>query len=137
MTQSEFELQLLDLKQKQAKEIGTIEKMQQQVKEELSAKKRTVFGINQDCAKLRQELSLLHKRHLELSAKWGGQITAFTKEHLGQQTSNLAEADTLNIIYELRRRGYHGIIHKLAEDGTTVTEEYDIQKKDWKDKDNG
>ena len=67
----------------------------------------------------------------------GGQITAFTKEHLGQQTSNLAEADTLNIIYELRRRGYHGIIHKLAEDGTTVIEEYDIQKKDWKDKDNG
>ena len=72
MTQSEFELQLLDLKQKQAKEIGTIEKMQQQVKEELAAKKRTCYGIDQDCAKLRQELSLLHKRHLELSAKWGG-----------------------------------------------------------------
>ena len=54
-------------------------------------------------------------------------MNAFIKEHEPSTTSNLAEATTLNIVYELRRRGFDGVIQRLGEEPNDY-ESYDLQK---------
>jgi hypothetical protein len=66
---------------------------------------------------------------MALETEWDAKISAFIKENEGSTTSNLAEATTLNIVYELRRRGFSGIIQNDA-----IGELYDLDKHDW---DNG
>lgn len=131
MTQSEFDVQVIEMKQQYANELRGIKKMQEEVNEELAAKKRMMQGMQQECSKLRQQKYMLAQCRLEIEKKWGGEISAFIKEHLGKNTSNLAEADTLNIMYELRRRGFHGIVHKFSEDGTTIEKQFDLSKEEW------
>ena len=67
----------------------------------------------------------------DIYAEWNAKINAFIKENEQSTTSNLAEANTLNIIYELRRRGFKGIVMLQSEDGANVLESYDLDKSDW------
>ena len=66
-----------------------------------------------------------HQRRIALETEWNAKVNAFIKEHEPSTTSNLAEATTLNIVYELRRRGFDGIISRDVED---EIERYDLQK---------
>lgn len=62
----------------------------------------------------------------ELKNKKGNAI----RENEPSTTSNLAEATTTNIIYELRRRGFSGVVNK-PKDESLEMEVYDLDKTDW------
>ena len=54
-------------------------------------------------------------------------INKFIEENEQNTTSNLSDAGITNILYELRRRGYDGIVSRQNESGEY--ESYDIQKR--------
>ena len=76
---------------------------------------------------MNQSLQGYHQRRIALETEWNAKVNAFIKEHEPSTTSNLAEATTLNIVYELRRRGFDGIVSKV-DDETGDCESYDLQK---------
>lgn len=60
------------MKQQYANELRGIKKMQEEVNEELAAKKRMMQGMQQECSKLRQQKYMLTQCRLEIEKKWGG-----------------------------------------------------------------
>jgi hypothetical protein len=87
--------------------------------------------IGKEVQKLKQSLQGYYQRRIALDAEWNSKINAFIKENEQSTTSNLAEANTINIIYELRRRGFKGVVMQLSEDGANVLESFDLDKNDW------
>jgi seryl-tRNA synthetase len=131
MTRSEFDQQIRELKNKKGNAIREIANLQSEIKEEIAAKHRQINEIRKDISKLNQSLQGYHQRRIALENEWNAKVSAFIKENEPSTTSNLAEATTTNIIYELRRRGFAGIVSKDA-DELSDSESYDIQKMDWK-----
>ena len=131
MTRSEFDQQIRELKNKKGNAIREIAALQSEIKEEIAAKHRQINDIYKEIAKSNQSLQGYHQRRIALENEWNAKVSAFIKENEPSTTSNLAEANTLNIIYELRRRGFAGIVSKDA-DELSDSESYDIQKMDWK-----
>ena len=131
MTRSEFDQQIRELKNKKGNAIREIAALQSEIKEEIAAKHRQINDIYKEIAKLNQSLQGYHQRRIALENEWNAKVSAFIKENEPSTTSNLAEATTTNIIYELRRRGFAGIVSKDA-DELSDSESYDIQKMDWK-----
>ena len=131
MTRSEFDQQIRELKNKKGNAIREIAGLQSEIKEEIAAKHRQVNDIYKEIAKLNQSLQGYHQKRLAVEKEWNTKISAFIRENEPSTTSNLAEATTTNIIYELRRRGFAGIVSKDA-DELSDSESYDIQKMDWK-----
>ena len=131
MTRSEFDQQIRELKNKKGNAIREIASLQSEIKEEIAAKHRQINDIYKEIAKLNQSLQGYHQRRIALEKEWNAKVSAFVKEYEPSTTSNLAEATTTNIIYELRRRGFAGIVSKDA-DELSDSESYDIQKMDWK-----
>jgi seryl-tRNA synthetase len=131
MTRSEFDQQIRELKNKKGNAIREIANLQSEIKEEIAAKHRQINDIYKEIAKLNQSLQGYHQRRIALENEWNAKVSAFIKENEPSTTSNLAEATTTNIIYELRRRGFAGIVSKDA-DELSDSESYDIQKMDWK-----
>lgn len=130
MTRTEFDQQIRELKSKRNAAAREIAALQSEIKEEIAAKNRTIQEFTKEIQKLKQSLQGYHQRRIALDNEWNAKINAFIKENEPSTTSNLAEASTLNIIYELRRRGFMGIVQK---DGTDESESelYDLSKKDW------
>ena len=128
MTRSEFDQKVRELKNRKATAIREIAGLQSEIKEEIASKHRQIDEIRKDIAKLNQSLQGYHQRRLALENEWNDKVSAFIRENEPSTTSNLAEANTLNIIYELRRRGFGGIV-KNDENG----ELYDLDKHEWKD----
>ena len=128
MTRTEFDQQIRELKSKRNAAVSEIAALQSEIKEEIAAKNRTIQEFTKEIQKLKQSLQGYHQRRIALDNEWNAKINAFIKEYEPSTTSNLAEASTLNIIYELRRRGYMGIVQK---DGTDESELYDLSKEDW------
>ena len=130
MTRTEFDQQIRELKSKRNAAAREIAALQSEIKEEIAAKNRTIQEFTKEIQKLKQSLQGYHQRRIALDNEWNAKINAFIKENEPSTTSNLAEASTLNIIYELRRRGYMGIVQK---DGTDDSESelYDLSKEDW------
>ena len=126
MTRSEFDQKVRDLKNRKATAIREIAGLQSEIKEEIASKHRQIDEIRKDIAKLNQSLQGYHQRRLALENEWNAKVSAFIKENEPNTTSNLAEASTLSIVYELRRRGFSGIA-KNDENG----ESYDLDKHDW------
>jgi seryl-tRNA synthetase len=131
MTRSEFDQQIRELKNKKGNAIREIANLQSEIKEEIAAKHRQINDIYKEIAKLNQSLQGYHQRRIALENEWNAKVSAFIKQNEPSTTSNLAEATTTNIIYELRRRGFAGIVSKDA-DELSDSESYDIQKMDWK-----
>ncbi|MCR5366516.1 MAG: hypothetical protein K6E67_10290 [Prevotella sp.] len=127
MTRSEFDQQIRELKNKKGKAIREIEALQSEIKEEIAAKHRQIDELQKDVAKLNQSLQGFHQRHIALENEWYAKINAFIRENEPSTTSNLAEATTINIVYELRRRGFSGIVSK-TDDETGEAESYNLQK---------
>ena len=130
MTRSEFDQQIRELKNKKGNAIREIAGLQSEIKEEIAAKHRQINDIYKEIAKLNQSLQGYHQKRLAVEKEWNTKINAFIRENEPSTTSNLAEATTTNIIYELRRRGFGGIVSKV-EDETGDCESYDLDKTDW------
>ena len=127
MTRSEFDQQVRELKNKRGDAIREIATLQAELKEEIAAKHRLMNDIRKDISKLQASLQGYHQRRIALETEWNAKVNAFIKENEPSTTSNLAEATTLNIVYELRRRGFDGII-TMRDDETGDYESYDLQK---------
>ena len=130
MTRMEFDQQIRELKSKRNEAISEVANLQSEIKEEIAAKNRTIQEFTKEIQKLKQSLQGYHQRRIALDNEWNAKINAFIKENEPSTTSNLAEASTLNIIYELRRRGYMGIVQKDGSD-ESEGEHYDLSKEDW------
>ena len=131
MTRKEFDQQIRELKSKRNAAVSEIAALQSEIKEEIAAKNRTIQEFTKEIQKLKQSLQGYHQRRIALDNEWNAKINAFIKENEQSTTSNLAEANTLNIIYELRRRGFKGVVMQQSEDGAIVLESYDLDKTDW------
>ena len=129
MTRTEFDSQIRELKNKKGAAIREIAALQSEIKEEIASKHRQIDEIRKDISKLNQSLQGYHQRRIALQNEWSAKVSAFIKENEPSTTSNLAEATTLNIVYELRRRGFGGIVKRY--DATGDYEAYDLDKNDW------
>ena len=127
MTRSEFDQQIRELKNKKGNAIREIAAIQSELKEEIAAKHRQIGDIQREVSKLQASLQGYHQRRIALETEWNAKVNAFIKENEPSTTSNLAEATTLNIVYELRRRGFDGVITR-CEDSEDGYESYDLQK---------
>ena len=127
MTRSEFDQQVRELKNKRGDAIREIATLQSEIKEEIAAKHRLMNDIRKDISKLQASLQGYHQRRIALETEWNAKVNAFIRENEPSTTSNLAEATTLNIVYELRRRGFDGVIQRLGEEPNDY-ETYDLQK---------
>ena len=127
MTRSEFDNQVRELKNKKGEAIRDIAALQSEIKKEIASKYRQIDEIRKDIAKLSQSLQGYHQRRIALENEWSAKVSAFIKENEPSTTSNLAEATTLNIVYELRRRGFDGVIQRLGEEPDDY-ETYDLKK---------
>ena len=136
MTRSEFDQQVRELKNKKGNAIREIAALQSEIKEEIAAKHRQIDDIRKDISKLQASLQGYHQRRIALETEWNAKVNAFIKEHEPSTTSNLAEATTQNIEYELRRRGFDGII-TMRDDESGEYESYDLQKQFHKFEDDG
>ena len=115
------------MKNKRGDAIREIVTLQSEIKEEIAAKHRLMNDIRKDISKLQASLQGYHQRRIALETEWNAKVNAFIREHEPSTTSNLAEATTLNIVYELRRRGFDGVISRLGEEPNDY-ESYDLQK---------
>ena len=127
MTRSEFDQQVRELKNKRGDAIREIATLQSEIKEEIAAKHRQINDIHKEVSKLHASLQGYHQRRIALETEWNAKVNAFIRENEPSTTSNLAEATTLNIVYELRRRGFDGVISRLGEEPNDY-ESYDLQK---------
>ena len=114
------------MKNKKGDAIREIATLQSEIKEEIAAKHRQINDIHKDISKLQASLQGYHQRRIALETEWNAKVNAFIKENEPSTTSNLAEANTLNIVYELRRRGFSGIVQN-----DEIGELYDLDKHDW------
>lgn len=134
MTRKEFDTQIRDLKKKRNDILANFTHIQADLKEEIAIKYRDLESTRKEISKLKQALTTFTKERIHIEAEWNEKIHTFIKENESSTTSNLAEAPTTNIIYELRRRGFHGIIRKnkpiTSEDDTYDSDEesYDLSK---------
>ena len=128
MTRTEFDNQLRQMKAKRDEALRPVRNLQQELKEQMRQKSRIVQDQLADIAKIKQQLHLLGMESEKINNDWRVQIRAFIEEHESHTTSNLAEAETLNIMYELRRRGFSGIISKPCPEAENGLEAYDLNK---------
>lgn len=127
MTRIEFDNQVRSMKAARNAALNELATMTAEIKEEIAAKHRQIDDLHKEVCKLRQSAQGLHQRRIELETKWGARINKFIEENEPNTTSNLEEAGITNILYELRRRGFDGIVSRQNESGEY--ESYDIQKR--------
>lgn len=128
MTRTEFDNQVRALKAKRDEALRYVRNLQQELKEKIAAKNRIIYELGTDVKNMKYQLHLLGVEHERINNEWGGKIRAFIEEYESHTTSNLAEAETLNIMYELRRRGFSGMISKPCPEAENGLEAYDLNK---------
>ena len=128
MTRTEFDNQLRAMKAKRDEALRYVRNLQQELKEKIAAKNRIIYELGADVKNMKYQLHLLGIEHERINNEHGGKIRAFIEEHESHTTSNLAEAETLNIMYELRRRGFSGMISKPCPEAENGLEAYDLNK---------
>ena len=128
MTRTEFDNQLRAMKAKRDEALRYVRNLQQELKEKIAAKNRIIYELGTDVKNMKYQLHLLGVEHERINNEWGGKIRAFIEEYESHTTSNLAEAETLNIMYELRRRGFSGMISKPCPEAENGLEAYDLNK---------
>lgn len=132
MKRMDFDNAIRALRRQKGEAVRAIAAEQASIKEEIALKQRMISDAHKDIAKLRNQLQGCHLRRLQLEDAWGKKIDDFIRENEGSTTSNLSEASVLNIMYELRRRGYKGIVSLPDTDNEGETlESYDLDKTEW------
>lgn len=127
MTRIEFDNQVRSMKAARKAALNELTTMTAEIKEEIAAKHRQIDELHKEVCKLRQSAQGLHQRRIKIETEWGGRIATFIRENEPNTTSNLEEAGITNILYELRRRGFDGIVSRQNESGEY--ESFDIQKR--------
>ena len=127
MTRIEFDNQVRSMKAARKAALNELTTMTAEIKEEIAAKHRQIDELHKEVCKLRQSAQGLHLRRIKIETEWGGRIATFIRENEPNTTSNLEEAGITNILYELRRRGFDGIVSRQNESGEY--ESFDIQKR--------
>ena len=128
MTRTEFDNQVRAMKAMRDEALRYVRNLQQELKEKIAAKNRIIYEMGADVKNMKYQLHLLGVEHERINNEWGGKIRAFIEEYESHTTSNLAEAQTLNIMYELRRRGFSGMISKPCPEAENGLEAYDLNK---------
>ena len=113
------------MKNKAGNAIRDVAAIQSEIKEEIAAKHRQINDLYKDVSKLKASLEGYRQRRFALETEHSNKVNAFIRENEPSTTSNLAEATTVNIVYELRRRGFDGIISRYVDNDI---EQYDLSK---------
>lgn len=109
MTQVEFEDQLRELRNQKGAELNAIQKMQSEVKEQISAIDRKIKDLRAEREKLNQQRLIISNHRYEKEREWGEKIRKFMDENF-QRTRELENISEWTIIKELRKRGYKGTL---------------------------
>lgn len=126
MTRTEFDKQVREMKAKRAEALRPVMDMQHELREKIAAKNRTIAEMGAEVQKMKHQLRLLNAQNTRINDEHNAKIKAFIDEYESHTTSNLAEADFNSMIWELRNRGFTGIIHDSIHGG-----DYNLQKTDW------
>ena len=128
MTRTEFDNQVREMKAKRAEALRPVTDMQRELREKIAAKNRTIAEMGAEVKKMKHQLQLLNAQNTRINDEHNAKIKAFIDEYESHTTSNLAEAGILNIIYELRRRGFSGMINRHNPEAINGVEGYDLSK---------
>lgn len=126
MTRTEFDNQVREMKAKRAEALRPVMDMQHELREKIAAKNRTIAEMGAEVQKMKQHLRLLSAQSNRINDEHNAKIKAFIDEYESHTTRNLEEADFNSMIWELRNRGFTGIIHDSIHGG-----DYNLQKTDW------
>lgn len=132
MTRKEFDRAITDLRFKKREALNQVARFQAEVKETIVAKNRARNELSEEICKLHQQRIMYGEKRRALETEWNGTIREFIRQNEPHTTSNLAEADTLSIVWELRHRGFGGVISRVDDDGGDMIC-YDLNKEDWND----
>lgn len=124
MTRTEFDQKVREMRNQKNEALKPIIEMQNEIKLDLLENKRRMTELHQKSQKLNQARLAIGQRRFNVESSFDQRISEFIKANEQSTTSNLADASTLNIVYELRRRGYGGKL--LNADGE---EAYDLDKR--------
>ena len=107
MTQIEFENQIRELRTQRDAELTAIARLQGEVKDDMEAIDRQIYGLKERKAKLNQRRHALSDRRLALEQEWIKRIKEFQDANFSttRELENISEWKLAN---ELRKRGYSG-----------------------------
>ena len=128
MTRTEFDIAVREMKAQREAETKPLLDTMADIRKELAIKNAQIADLVQQTTRLKAERKMYANRVNEIKEKHDHKIAKFIMEWDAKTTSNLADAPVSNIIWELRNRGYKGLVSKLSEDGATE-EIYDLSKK--------
>ena len=128
MTRTEFDIAVREMKAQREAETKPLLDTMADIRKELAIKNAQIADLVQQTTRLKAERKMYANRVNEIKEKHDHKIAKFIMEWDAKTTSNLADAPVSNIIWELRNRGYKGLVSKLSEDGATE-EIYDLSKR--------
>lgn len=128
MTRTEFDIAVREMKAQREAEMKPLLDTMADIRKELAIKNAQIADLVQQTTRLKAERKMYANRVNEMKEKHDHKIAKFIMEWDAKTTSNLADAPVSNIIWELRNRGYKGLVSKLSEDGATE-EIYDLSKR--------
>ena len=128
MTRTEFDIAVREMKSQREAEMKPLLDTMADIRKELAIKNAQIADLVQQTTRLKAERKMYANRVNEIKEKHDHKIAKFIMEWDAKTTSNLADAPVSNIIWELRNRGYKGLVSKLSEDGATE-EIYDLSKR--------
>ena len=128
MTRTEFDIAVREMKAQREAEMKPLLDTMADIRKELAIKNAQIADFVQQTTRLKAERKMYANRVNEIKEKHDHKIAKFIMEWDAKTTSNLADAPVSNIIWELRNRGYKGLVSKLSEDGATE-EIYDLSKR--------
>ena len=128
MTRTEFDIAVREMKSQREAEMKPLLDTMADIRKELAIKNAQIADFVQQTTRLKAERKMYANRVNEIKEKHDHKIAKFIMEWDAKTTSNLADAPVSNIIWELRNRGYKGLVSKLSEDGATE-EIYDLSKR--------
>ena len=109
MTQIEFENQMRELRTQRDAELIAIARLQGEVKDDMEAIDRQIYGLKERKAKLNQQRHALSDRRLSLEQEWVKRIKEFHDANFStsRELENISE---WTLAKELRKRGYSGTL---------------------------
>jgi hypothetical protein len=127
MTRSEFDAQILAMKSEGAKKIAAMKEAVDGIDMQIAQVEQSIETARLQMKTLVVQKKAINTRIYVMKRELKAKRDEFINAHLDSQTSNLAEASEQNILYELKRRGWKGVISKDTEDGNV--REFDLEKR--------
>lgn len=109
MTQVEFEIKLVDLKNQRRDALAPIHEMLGGVKEKISAVDRQIKDLRAKREELNQQRIIISNQLQQQQKQWYDKIASFTTENFSE-TRTLENISDWTIAKELHRRGFTGVL---------------------------